>query len=292
MTRQTESIRLSNGKVQLATATSFGPRLTSFSLIGGENVLAVLGDLGIDLPDGRSYSLRGGHRLWAAPERPEVTYEPDDAAVSIVETHCGVEVTQQASDAVGLEKMLGICLQDRTVELTHVLTNRGDRPIEVAPWAITQLAPGGTAIIPLRRELADPHGHQPNANITVWPYSGVDDSPFVMHDRLLLVNGDRTTPTKVGTALDRGWLAYLHAGVVFVKRAFHDPSGNYTDLGASGQCYCNSDFVELETVGQLATLHPQESVTHLETWELHRVNDSTSPQDIPELLNLDRRSTA
>lgn len=287
ITRDADRIRLTNGHVELGVSTTFGPRITSFAEPGGENILAELGDLSIDLPDGRTFLLRGGHRLWAAPEVPEITYEPDNGPVSFVATAAGLELTQDASELVGIEKMIAVTIADDAVVLTHTLTNRRREPLPVAPWAITQLVIGGTAIVPLHRDLADPHGYQPNASIAVWPYAGVNDSPFLMHNRLLLIEANRSTPTKIGTSLDRGWLAYVRNGLVFVKRSQHVRSGTYVDLNASGQCYCDADFLELETLGPLAVLQPGESTTHVESWELHRIDPTTAPRDIPQLLDLD-----
>ncbi len=291
ITRESDGIRLTNGTVELRVATGFGPRITWFSEPGGDNVLAELGDLGIDLPDGRTYLLRGGHRLWAAPEVPEVTYEPDNDPVLVTESPSQLKLQQSASETVGIEKMIGVSLQDDSAVLTHTLTNRAIHPLQVAPWAITQLGVGGTAIIPLRQDLADPHGYQPNVAIAIWPYSGVNDNPFLMHDRLLLVDGNRTTPTKIGTSLDRGWLAYSRNGLVFVKRSQHVDGGTYVDLDASAQCYAGADFVELETLGQFTSLEAGASVTHIESWELHRIDPTTPPQDIPSLLDLDGGTT-
>ena len=278
---------LINSHVALGVSTAFGPRVTSFSVPGGENVFAELGGMGIDLPDGRTYLLRGGHRLWMAPEVPEITYEPDDGPVITVETSTGISVSQAASDAVGVEKTIDISLHGGSVVVSHTLTNRGTTPLRLAPWAITQLAVGGTAIVPLPRDLADPYGYQPNANVVLWPYTGVGDDPFRMLDRLILLDADRSTPTKVGISLDRGWLAYARDGLVFVKRAQHVAGGTYVDLNASGQCYCSAEFLELETIGQLTDLLPAESATHVESWELHRVSPTVSPEGIPDLLHLD-----
>ncbi|MDJ0954209.1 MAG: hypothetical protein QNJ81_11070 [Acidimicrobiia bacterium] len=263
----------------------FGPRITHFSLPAAENVFADLGDMGIDLPDGRRYTLRGGHRLWAAPEIPEITYEPDDDHVTITAAADRLIASGPPTSLIG--KSISAQLTGNRVEVNHTLTNQSGKPIDVAPWAITQLVPGGTAIVPLAEPPADPHGLQPNASVVVWPYTGVDDSPFVMRNRLLLLDGDRDTATKVGVALTRGWLAYVREGMVFVKRAKALPGGNYLDRGASGQCYSGADFLELETLGEQVLLGPGDSVTHVETWELHVVASDTPAHQIPAVLDLD-----
>ncbi|MCP4968020.1 MAG: hypothetical protein GY926_22650 [bacterium] len=277
-----------NRHLRLEAATNYGPRITAFSLRnGGDNIFAELGDLSIDLPDGRTYRLRGGHRLWAAPEVPAITYEPDNDPPVLEETSTGVHLTQPAPQHVAVEKSITVALVEHRAIVSHTMTNRGGKPLRLAPWAITQLAVGGTGIVPLRHQPADPNGHQPNANITLWPYTGSADSGFALQDRLLLVDANRTSPTKVGTSLDRGWLAYVRNGLVFVKRSQLIAGGRYLDLGASAQCYCNQHFIELETLGELVTLEQDESVSHNEIWELHQVPPTVPPSEIPHLLDLD-----
>ncbi len=228
----------------------------------------------------------GGHRLWVAPEEPETTYEPDDAPVDIA-TDGDALVVKQSAGAAGIEKDLSIEFFGESVVVRHTLTSRNANPVRVAPWAITQLPVGGTAVLPLPLFPVDPEGLQPNAEIVLWPYTGVADTPFELCERLLLVNADRSDATKVGTALDRQWLAYLCNGLVFVKRASAVPGAEYLDRGAAAQCYCSADFVELETLGPATTLACDESVSHNETWQLFEVDPATRPQDLPLVLHLD-----
>lgn len=218
---------------------------------------------------------------------PEVTYAPDDHPVTVVESPSGIEVTGAADSTVGIRKKLSISLHDGSVHLTHQITNDSHEPRTVAPWAITQLPVGGTALFPLRTGTADPHGLQPNAEVVVWPYTGIDDTPFEMSKRNLLISSDRTAATKIGTRLDRGWLAYVHHDLVFAKWARHDPDGTYLDRGASAQCYSSPDFVELETLGPVVTLQPGESTAHEEVWRLYTIAPDTPPGAIPDLLELD-----
>ena len=249
-------------------------------------MLAELGDLGIDLPDGRTYHLRGGHRLWAAPEVPAITYEPDDDPVTTAIGPGGLAVT--GPTATGIEKSLDIAMDGGIVTITHRLTNNTDRAVDLAPWAITQFPLGGKALLPMPNTAADANSLQANASIAVWPYTSTDHTSFAISDRLLIVAADRENATKIGTQLDRGWLAYSRDGTVFVKRAVQIEVADYVDFGASAQCYCNADFIELETLGPLVRLSPGRTTNHVETWELHRVDPQTAPHRIPQLLRLDQ----
>lgn len=289
MSNHRESIRLENDHISLEVASEFGPRITYLSDDDGANALAELGDLSIDVPGGGRYVLHGGHRLWAAPEVPETTYEPDDKPVAVTAGAQRATIVQTASEDVGIEKMMVVSLVDTTVRVEHTITNRGSDQIDVAPWAITQLPPGGLAIIPLPLEPADRHSLQPNGAIVVWPYTATGDTPFTLGQGVIAMNADRTTPTKVGVAMRRGWLAYLRNGLLFVKRSTHRPEGRYLDMGASGQVYAGQDFAELETLGEHTVLATDQSVSHTELWELHHIEPGTPPQRIPEILDLDQR---
>ena len=268
-------------------AGQFGPRITGLRLAGGTNVFAELGDLSIHLPDGRRYRLAGGHRLWTAPEVPEITYAPDDRPVVVTDGESGFRITQSPDPATGIEKSIAIHLQMETVHLIHRITNGGGVARALAPWAITQLPVGGTTLLPLSEQFTDEHGLQPNAEIVLWPYTGIDDTPFVFHERILLIGSDRATPTKIGTSLERGWMSYVRDGLVFTKYARPSPDGRYLDRGAAAQCYSGPDFVELETLGPVATLQPGESTEHEELWKVDAIDPGIPPFQVPDLLDLD-----
>jgi hypothetical protein len=261
---------IGNEWLELAVATGFGPRVVALTPKGGPNLFAELGDLGIDLVDGRRYLFRGGHRLWVAPEIPEVTYEPDEGDVLWSASGDSVSVARTTGR---LEKTISAQLDGRAVDVTHRVTNLGTDPIELAPWAITQFPTGGTALLPLDRAAADTHGLQANHVVAGWPYTdwaalGYDDEAGV-----ILVEGNRRSPTKVGTSLARGWLAYVRSGWVFAKFARPAPESP-VDRGAQAEIYANAGFVELETLGALSKLGTGESATHREVWRIGRAPDS------------------
>lgn len=281
----TETVVLRDERIEIEIATGFGPRVTGLALAGGTNVFAELGDVGIDLEDGRRFTMRGGHRLWAAPEAPEVTYEPDDDPVVVTQDLDSVIVEQSATK---IGKRLAITLQDATVVVEHVLRNNSSDTVRVAPWAITQFPIGGIAIVPLPNLAIDAHCLQASTSIALWPYTVADGLPFSLDDGLLLLDANRSTPTKFGTSLQRGWLAYLRGTTLFVKRATQTEGASYVDHGAAAQCYCNAQFLELETLGPLVDLAPNASTSHVEVWELHDIEPALTPTSIPRELSLDK----
>ncbi len=257
---------ISDGRLEVAVATQFGPRLLGLRLAGGHNVFAELGSAGIDRDTGDRYTFYGGHRLWVAPEVPEITYAPDDLPVTLEER--GGQTTVRSDDGP-FAKAISIAFDGEEVQVGHRLSNQTGTSAEAAVWAITQLRPGGTARLPLATTALDEHGLQPNRLVVAWPYTNWAD-PLVEldNDEIRLLAG-RSTPTKVGTVIGgTGVLTYDLDGLRFSKRIEASPGGVHGDLGANGQIYANEQFVELETAGPLVTLGPGESATHTEWWAL------------------------
>ncbi len=273
---------MSNEVVDVEIALDAGPRVTGFRA-GGVDLFARLGDDGIALSGGRRFTFIGGHRLWVAPEDPAITYEPDDRPPEIAETSTGVRMRAPSGSMM---KEIEVALDGTRAEIVHRLVNTAGTPVVAAPWAVTQLRPGGVVLMPLWRRPRDPHGLQAATSLVVWPYADLGDPGLRCRADLVLIDGNRSTPIKVGTPLRRGWLAYAAGSAVFVKRTSGGPTD--VDLGASGQVYVDDRFAELETVGALTTLGPDECVVHTETWEMHRVSSpGPDPTDLVERLLLD-----
>lgn len=264
------TITIDNGSLAIDLATEFGPRVLGLTPAGGENLFVELPERGIDLGDGRRFSFRGGHRLWLAPELPKVTYEPDDDPVVT-----GSSRNSAFAKGVvgGIEKSIGVELADDSAvaTITHVAVNQGDRPLETALWAISQFRTGGTALLALGDVQADDHGYQPSTRVVGWRYTdwgALEAGP----PGVICIPGTRTTPSKIGTALTRGWLAYLVDGWLFAKYADAAPSP--LDLGATGQIYVDADFLELETLGMPVILETGEAAEHREVWRVWPAPDS------------------
>ncbi|MBN1450034.1 MAG: hypothetical protein JW963_03390 [Anaerolineales bacterium] len=273
-----DCVPLENASLSLLVAQSVGPRIVSLRFKGGENLFAELPDFTAERPDGVMYRFYGGHRLWHAPENMPRTYALDDQPVEIVPTRNGLSITQQVEVQTGIEKSIQISLADDKPQaiLGHTLTNRGLWPVECAPWTITQLKTGGVAILPQSREQTE---FLPNRSLALWPYTDIASPHVTWGNRFILVRAQMQTAFKVGFPNPRGWLAYWLDGTLFVKRAAFDAQAAYYDFGSSSECYCNDQFLELETLAPIGTLAPGESATHTETWELYADVDFPTDED-------------
>ena len=273
------SASIENEFLRVDYLTTTGPRIVGFYLKGVEgNLLAETPDIHFPTPHGEYY-LRGGHRLWTAPEDPFYTC-PEDK-VNVIAENDRVMIRSEV-DASGLEKEISFHVDKNRVVLTHRVTWHGKEPIELAPWAITQLRLGGMAILPH----SNSDGLQPNRNLVFWPYSQMNNERLELHDDLILIHGRADQQAfKIGNYNPHGWIACLLGNALFVKRFSIDQIHRYPDMGCNVEVYVKDICIELETLGPLMLLKPRESVAHEETWEVTAV-------EYPATLRMRARSAS
>jgi hypothetical protein len=265
----------------LATA---GPRLVRLGLAGSDrNLLAETPDVGWETPHGR-YELFGGHRLWFAPEDPDRVAVPDGHGVIVEHDEGGIRLSGPAEEPTGLARSISIHLlpDSAGVVLCHELRNVGGRPLELAPWTITQLPLGGTVLLP--QAPATPGHHvRPNRTLVLWPYMSWEDARFRPRDGLLLLDAQPGSSLKLGYFNEAGWVGYVRDGVVVVRRFEPLPGRPHPDLGCNVETYIGGRFAELEVLGPLASLAPGGVVTLVERWEIGLVaatDDDGSLRDL------------
>ena len=262
-------INLENSFLSLKATQSVGPRIIYLEFNGKGNLMAELPDVKTDLPDGRTYSFYGGHRLWHSPENIPRTYNPDDEEVQVEALPDGVLLQSKTEDLTGIQKSMQIELaEDKAeVKITHTLTNHNRWAIECSPWAITQIIPGGVALLPLSEEKT---GLLPNRSLAVWPYTDLQSNHLSIGNKIILLKAEFSEGAfKIGFPNPHGWLAYWLDGILFVKKAAYDPKARYFDFNSSHQCYCSKKFIELETLGPISNILPGRSVSHTEIWNLY-----------------------
>ena len=268
-----DCLRLSDGGIELVVTVGLGPRVLYCGYPGGENLFFTDEDREPLLDD---YVVHGGHRFWHAPEDANRTYVPDDDPVEWEETGRGVRLVQPVEASTGIRKRVSFAFAEDApvVEVTHELENEGVWAVELAPWAISVMRPGGTAVVPLSR--GDPEALLPDRSLSLWPYTDLSDERLTFADEAVLVDqaAGGEGPLKVGASGGDEWAAYVTDGTAFVKEFAYDPAATYPDGGSAVEVYAAAESIELETLGPLAELSPGESAVHTETWRLvEGVND-------------------
>jgi hypothetical protein len=264
------ALKLSTRALELVVTTAVGPRIASLrSRVGRAGNLLL--EMPVDEPRYHGFLLRGGHRLWHAPEDIVRTYQPDDAPLAIKQLPTGVGLTAPTEELTGLQKGMKVELfGERTVKITHTLTNRGLWPVACAPWALTMFRPGGYAVLPLL-----PKGDHAAGDLlptyALVPWTFTDLSPPVWQPRRDFIGLEVSRATqaqKLGITNYPGWSAYWLEGTTFVKYSPVMAGATYPDLGSCFEVFTNGAMVELETLGPLAALAAGRTTTHTEYWTL------------------------
>jgi hypothetical protein len=246
-----------------------------------ENFLAETPGVSWDTPYG-PYFLRGGHRLWHAPEGVPRSSIPEPRELDVQALSDGVRLSQPAEPETGIRKELELRVSPGRPALTvkHKLCNDGLWPVELAPWAISQLALGGVAILPQPIGSIDPHGLRPNRCLVLWPYTTLADPRVELYDDYWLVHGrPQLPPCKIGYLNRCGWLGYLRNDVVLIKRFRPHEERPHADSGCNVEVHCGEICLELETLAPLCYLAPGHSAAHVEQWEFFTGVNSPSTRD-------------
>jgi hypothetical protein len=262
------ALRLVTRGFELVVTTSVGPRVVEFRSNAGK-----AGNLFFQFPKNEKRSngmlLRGGHRLWHAPEDNVRTYQPDDLPLEVKPLRNGVTLTQPTEEETGLQKTMTIeAIGERTVKLTHAITNRGMWAVECAPWALTMLRGGGYGVLPLPPKGSHAKGDLlPSYALVPWTYTDLALPVWEPHRGFLGIDTTRAkTEQKLGITNYPGWSAYWLEGTTFLKSAAVIRGARYPDLGCCWETFTNGKLIEFETLGPLVNLAPGKSAKHVEFW--------------------------
>lgn len=268
-----DCIRMTNGLIEIVATTDVGPRIIRFGFVGEENEFfedeTQIGRVGAG-----EWLLFGGHRLWIAPEAKPRSYFPDSRPVEANFREKTLSLTAPIEPTTGIRKEISVTLNSAQaqVKVLHRLTNCSLCPVTLAPWALSVMRKGGTAFFP--QEEYAPHPDAPGASylpvrsMALWSYTDLADSRWRFTKKYILFRQDPAAlrALKFGISNRPGWAAYLREGKLFVKKSMYIEGAVYPDCGSSFESFTNSDMLELETLGPLVTLEPEESVTHIEEW--------------------------
>jgi hypothetical protein len=272
--------RLSNGVVDLLVTADVGPRILCFGFAGDENEFKEYEDT-LGATGGDEWRIYGGHRLWHAPESRPRTYYPDNSPVE-VEQHAGfIRLLQPTEATTGIQKEIDVRLSpgEAHADVTHRLRNTNAWAVELAPWALSVMAPGGKAVVPLPPRATHEESLLPTAVIALWAYTDMADRRWTWGKRYVILSQDERCrePQKAGFMVLDGWAAYARNGHLFVKRFEHVQGGRYPDFGCSVELFTDAEMLELETLAPLTLLQPGSTVDHVEHWFLY--GDVPEPRD-------------
>jgi len=265
--------RVSNGEVELIVTGDVGPRVIRFGFVGGQNLFKEYADQ-MGKTGEEKFQLRGGSRVWKAPEDPIATWAPDNVAVEIIPTANGLIARAPVEPLSSLQKEIEVSMAASGTDVTvkHRITNRSLYTLEFSPWTLTMMAPGGVAISGFPPRGKHPINLEATNPLVMWAYTDLADKRLRFTRKYLLLRQDPgiSEAEKLGTFNPDTWAAYLLNGEAFVKRTQADASKTYPDFGCSFETFTNNEFLEIETLGPMTKVAPGKSVEHVEHWSLHR----------------------
>lgn len=279
------NLKISNGEAELIVTLDVGPRIISYRLTNGKNVLKEYADQ-LGKTGEKEWMIRGGHRLWTSPEDTTRTYFPDNRKVSFKKVSANtVRITAPPETKYGIQKEIDLTLTAKgsKVTLVHRITNVGKKKTELAPWALTVMAPGGLEIIPLPEKRPHPgppskaksaKDYASDLHLVLWPYFDFKDQRVRFGTKYLMLkqNPKAKGPVKFGLFHFLRWVAYLNQGTLFVKYlpvADLNAVAQFPDRGCNYETFTNEDMLEMESLGRLQILAPGENLEHTEHWELY-----------------------
>lgn len=265
--------RIRNGIIEAMVTADVGPRILFFGYEGGRNLFYVhepdLGGCGE-----ADFKLRGGHRIWAAPEIAPGTYYPDNEPVTIDAVGDTLTATAPPERTTGLRKAITMRMSAdcASAVITHRIENTLLWPIAVSAWGLTMMSGGGVGITGFPPRGTHPEILAPTHPLVMWAFSDLSDPRWTFTKKYLVLRHDSqiATPTKLGHFNARTWGAYLLNDELFLKQYDAEPGRTYPDLGCSYETFTNGFTLELETLGPLTKLNPGCSLEHVERWKLHR----------------------
>ena len=265
--------RISNGEVELIVTSDVGPRVIRYGFVGGQNLFKEYAET-LGKSGEATWQLRGGHRIWAAPEDAVRTYAPDNGPVQIQIEGGVLTATQPVEALTGFEKQLQITLAPHgsAVTIRHQIRNTAAQAQDVAAWALSMMAQNGIGITGFPPRGKHPDVLPPTNPLIMWAFTDFTDPRLAITKKYLTLRQDpaNTTPQKLGHFNPDTWAAYLLGSDLFLKRATAQPGRTYPDLGCSFEIFTRNDMLEMETLGPVEHLAQGQSLVHVENWSLTR----------------------
>lgn len=277
-------LEISNNIIELVATLDIGPRIIRFATVNGPNEFGELnftknepthddfkafGDFG-------NWNTYGGHRLWASPESHPRTYIPDNMPINHRIIGNKLILTGHLQQWTGqiFEMEIEMSETEPIVYVNHIIKNMNPWPVELAPWAISVMAPGGFEIIPWPTKNT---GLLNNRLLSIWPYTKMNDERVNFGENFITLRQDinSTCPFKIGLNNEHGYSAYFNHGNMFIKYFKPVEGAVYPDGGMTFETYTNNKILEIESLGALVKLNYGESTSHQETWKL--VKNITPP---------------
>jgi hypothetical protein len=247
------------GRIEIDPIT--GGRVTALHLDGG-NLLT-----GPDVDPGNY-----GSTFWPAPQSawgwPPLA-EVDHGPYEVIRARDALVLNGASNPAlnVSIDKRVAADRARGAVVFEFSINNRASAPMQLAPWQITRVPPGGLSFFPTGS------GSYPPSNLAVREQGGVTwyayDAAAITDHQKLFADGSE------------GWLAHVNveAGALLVKtfdavpRAEHAPGEAQIEIYASPA----HSYVEVEVQGAYRTIAPGDALAWRVVWLARKLPPGMAP---------------
>lgn len=263
-------LHVSNGTIELVASLEFGIRIVHFSLCGQDNIFYVQPENADYLRTEDGWLLRGGTRVWLAPEDRNNAYYPDNEAVTYEVLEHSVQLKQPEDRWLNIEKSITLCFTDdlNTLQVNYEITNVGTAPIQGAVWAITAVRAGGILEFPWP---VGPPSWTPARNLILWNTTSPDDERLIWKpEEVEIHQRAQDDYFKLGTFLRAGEASYTVDQQVFVKRFPVFADEIHPDENVNFEVFTCRQMMEIESLAPLVTIAPGGSAQHSEEWTVTR----------------------
>ena len=254
-----------NGVIEVGIPLEFGLRIGHFAFVGGENIFFEQPRDMTAFTTSDGWRIRGGHRLWLAPESKDDYYPDNDPITYRIEKDT-IILTQQKDPWLQMVKEMTLLFDCNRLQVTHRVTNAGEAPRKCALWAISSVAAGGRQTISFRRR---DNGYDPWHRISMWDYTDLGD-PRAQYtrDEIVITHMPIDARYKIGVGHPYGPVRYEKGSTVFLKHFPVQADQPYPDGDVSYETFCSQHMMEMESLSPLKEILPGEAMTHTEVWEL------------------------
>lgn len=267
-------LKISNGDAEVIVSLDFGPRILSYALDGGENILGWHSRAAVETELG-TWHPYGGHRLWVAPENMPKSYAPDNEKVDYLVENETSALFSRPADAAGFEKQFRVKFAETGsgISIEHKVTNSDIDTVEASAWALTIMRPGGEVVVP-NEPFATYNSENllPVRAMALWSYTDFTDPRWTIEKDAIRLRVDENLghQQKFGVLNKQGWAGYEWQDLKFIKRFITIDDASYPDFNSNNEVYVAGSYVEIETLSPLKKLGRNDSIEYEETWELSR----------------------
>ncbi|MHB1306616.1 MAG: DUF4380 domain-containing protein [Limisphaerales bacterium] len=269
------SFRIANRAAEILVVPAIG-RVMQFRFLGTDGPFWENPALHGQAPDPASaeWGNFGGDKSWPAPQAdwPKLTPRawPPPVAFDSMPVEATIEsntlvLTSPIDPHFGIRTRRRIDL-DPVAPVMRIRTEYekvAGEPVRVSVWVITQLKDPVRVFVPVPQDSRFPNGYLNQ--------SAANPLDLQVTNSLVSLKRDPRRGEKIGN--DAGALLWVGENEMLLVECPRGPEADYPDGGASAEVWTNPDplpYIELETLGPLATMKPGDRLARTNTYTLLR----------------------